>query len=111
VTEEELMKESRGRSRRAFQMRKQLELMNLCRNSSKTSMKNYLSVLIVLMEHLHGNARLWLIFLSVFHLFPHKFARQPPLKPQAVATTGAARNVLYFVVSPAPKPGTDVWSR
>jgi hypothetical protein len=59
-TESELMKKSKGRSRKARYLRKQQELLQLCKNAHKTSMTNYLAVLVVLVEALHIDKR-WMI--------------------------------------------------
>ena len=48
------MLNSKGRSKRARHLRKQLELVALCKNAATTNMKSYLSVLVVLIEAIHA---------------------------------------------------------
>jgi hypothetical protein len=55
------MKKSKGNSRRSRQIRKQLELLSLCRNAHNTTMQSYMAVLTVLMESLRTKTR-WLFF-------------------------------------------------
>jgi hypothetical protein len=47
------MEKSRGKSRRARQLRKQLELISVCKNANNTSMKTYLAVLVALVDSLY----------------------------------------------------------
>ena len=49
------MEKSKGKSKRARHLRKQLELVALCRNADTTDMRSYLSVLVVLIEALNAN--------------------------------------------------------
>ena len=48
------MEKSKGKSKRARHLRKQLELVALCRNADTTDMRAYLSVLVVLIEALNA---------------------------------------------------------
>jgi hypothetical protein len=58
MTEEQLLLDSKGKSRRARQIQKQQKHLRLCRNAHTTTMQNYLAVLMVLMEDIHAQKRL-----------------------------------------------------
>jgi hypothetical protein len=61
-TDEELAEKSRGKSRRARQIRKRIELYNICTRANKTTMDIYIPTLVSVIDSIYSVDRLLLIF-------------------------------------------------
>jgi hypothetical protein len=68
-TDESLAVKAKGKSRRAKQLRKQMELLTLCRSAHKTDIKSYLSTLVSQIDSLYSDKRSINLFFPAYFLF------------------------------------------